>query len=130
MKARLIYSHDGLKKPVLSEVIINTNAPINILEAKITSNQGEMVVDIPVNKKKFKEILQLFKKYGFTVKEIIKTIEINKNKCISCGACISPCPVYAIEQNHNWEVEFIEDKCTGCGICIESCPVRAIIRIG
>jgi NAD-dependent dihydropyrimidine dehydrogenase PreA subunit len=130
MKAKLVYSHDSLKKPVLSEVIFNTNAPLNILEAKISSNQGEMIVDIPVSKKKFEKVLKLFKKYGITVKEVIKTIEINKDKCISCGACVSPCPVYAIEQNLNWEIEFIEDKCIGCGICIEACPVRVITRIG
>ncbi|MEM3382981.1 MAG: 4Fe-4S binding protein [Nitrososphaerales archaeon] len=126
MKMKLIYSRENLGKPILSEVINKTNLPINILEAKITLNTGEMLIDVPAEGEKLKEVSYLFQKAGLIVKEITRTIEIDREKCISCGACVSPCPVKAITQDSNWDVIFHEEKCVGCGICVNACPVRAI----
>ncbi len=126
MKLKLIYSRENLGKPVLSDVISKTNLPINILEAKITLNTGEMLIDVPAVGEKLKEVSNLFQKAGLVVKEITRTIEIDREKCISCGACVSPCPVRAITQDLNWDVDFDEQKCVGCGICVDACPVRAI----
>lgn len=126
MKLKLIYSRENLGKPILSEVIIRSNLPINILEAKITLNTGEMLIDVPAEGEKLKEVSNLFQKAGLIVKEITQTIEIDRERCISCGACVSPCPVRAIIQDSNWDVNFYEEKCIGCGICVDACPVRAI----
>lgn len=126
MKLKLIYSRENLGKPVLSDVISKTNLLINILEAKITLNTGEMLIDVPAVGEKLKEVSNLFQKAGLIVKEITRTIEIDREKCISCGACVSPCPVRAITQDFNWDVDFDEQKCVGCGICVDACPVRAI----
>ena len=44
--------------------------------------------------------------------------------CISCGACVSECPVDAIsEGSSHYE---IGDACIDCGACVSSCPVDAI----
>jgi NAD-dependent dihydropyrimidine dehydrogenase PreA subunit len=126
MKLKLIYSRENLGKPILSEVISKTNLPINILEAKITLNTGEMLIDVPAAGEKLKEVSNLFRKAGLIVKEITRTIEIDYERCISCGACVSPCPVKAITQDMNWDLVFYEEKCIGCGICVNACPVRAI----
>jgi len=44
--------------------------------------------------------------------------------CVSCGACVSECPVDAIsEGSSHYE---ISDACIDCGACVSSCPVDAI----
>lgn len=50
---------------------------------------------------------------------------VDKNKCISCGGCVSVCPIMALELvdkfpscNHN--------KCTNCNICVKFCPAAAL----
>lgn len=48
--------------------------------------------------------------------------EINKNKCIECGACIDTCQFGAISQ----DLEINQYKCEGCSYCSEICPVHAI----
>ncbi|MEM3437993.1 MAG: 4Fe-4S binding protein [Nitrososphaerales archaeon] len=126
MKLKLIYSRENLRKPILSEVITKTNLLINILEAKITLDTGEMLIDVPAKGEKLKEVLHLFQKAGLIVKEITRIIEIDRERCISCGACVSPCPVKAITQDSNWDINFYEENCIGCGICVDACPVRAI----
>ena len=46
------------------------------------------------------------------------------DKCISCGACASECPVGSISQ---WDERFIIDQsaCISCGTCAGVCPVEA-----
>ena len=46
--------------------------------------------------------------------------------CISCGACISECPVDAISEGTPYVID--EDTCTDCGACVEVCPSEAIIQ--
>ena len=53
------------------------------------------------------------------------SIEIRKNDCTGCGACVSVCPFGAIEMAGD-KAE-IGDSCTICGACAEACPVNAII---
>lgn len=51
--------------------------------------------------------------------------KINKDKCLRCGACVSACPVNALELTDSG-VEWDEEKCTFCGNCEKICPVGAI----
>jgi len=53
-------------------------------------------------------------------------INVNKEECISCGACIAACPFGAIVMEEDKAV--ITEACTVCGACVETCPVGAIIR--
>ncbi|MBN1232229.1 MAG: 4Fe-4S binding protein [Candidatus Coatesbacteria bacterium] len=46
------------------------------------------------------------------------------NECVSCGTCISECPVEAISEGEPYVID--PDKCTDCGSCAAVCPVEAI----
>ena len=46
------------------------------------------------------------------------------DKCISCGACASQCPVSCISEGENKYV-IDETKCIDCGGCAGVCPVGA-----
>ena len=48
------------------------------------------------------------------------------DSCIACGACVSDCPVDAIESGDPIYV-IVADKCIDCGACAGSCPVDAIV---
>lgn len=47
------------------------------------------------------------------------------DKCVSCGACVSACPVEAISEGEGKYV-IDADKCVDCGACAGECPVSAI----
>jgi len=52
-------------------------------------------------------------------------IEIDKNKCIYCGACVSVCPVMANILKETF-IEHDAEKCINCANCVKACPMKAI----
>lgn len=126
MKLRLVYPHDRVSVPVLSETVLKTGVLLNILEAKVTPRTGEVVVDVPARGKQLDEVIRRFEKAGVNVEKITGAVQVDSDVCISCGACVSPCPVQAVEQNPDWSVQIDEAKCVRCMVCVDACPVRAI----
>ncbi len=51
---------------------------------------------------------------------------IDKDACISCGACIETCPVEAISFDADTKAEINQDLCIHCGACKNVCPTNAI----
>jgi NAD-dependent dihydropyrimidine dehydrogenase PreA subunit len=126
MRVKLTYSHGVVEKPILSSVVLKTGVPINILEAKVNAQKGELIISIPASGDKLREILNLFREAGVQVQEFAETLRINWEKCIACGACISPCPTRALRFRDDWTLEFNEEKCVACKVCVTACPVKAI----
>ncbi|MCS7120929.1 MAG: 4Fe-4S binding protein [Nitrososphaerota archaeon] len=130
MRVRLIYSPEVVEQPVLARIILNTGLAINILEAKINAQKGEMVVAIPASGDKLEQTLQMFREAGVQVQKFTEILNVDRERCISCGACISPCPTRALWLGSDWRLEYDEEKCIACKTCINACPVKAIrIRI-
>ncbi len=50
---------------------------------------------------------------------------VDTKKCITCGACVSICPVQAIKIV-NGKAQINPKKCIKCGSCSQFCPVSAI----
>ncbi|WP_244972828.1 4Fe-4S binding protein [Fusobacterium necrophorum] len=46
-----------------------------------------------------------------------------ENQCIMCRACVSHCPVKAIDRKINID----RDVCIGCGSCVKACQHGAMI---
>ncbi|MEM2273086.1 MAG: 4Fe-4S binding protein [Candidatus Bathyarchaeia archaeon] len=125
-RVKLVYSHKVVDKPILASIVLRTGVPINILEAKVNAQKGELVVSILADGDKLREILDLFREEGVQVQEITETLRIDWEKCVACGACISPCPTGALRFKEDWSLEFDEDKCVGCRVCVTACPLKAI----
>ncbi|MBS0454705.1 MAG: 4Fe-4S binding protein [Proteobacteria bacterium] len=54
-------------------------------------------------------------------------IEVDKDKCTLCLACVSACPASALQDNANApQLRFIEKNCVQCGLCATTCPENAI----
>ncbi|MEM3592052.1 MAG: 4Fe-4S binding protein [Candidatus Bathyarchaeia archaeon] len=126
MRVKLIYSHDVVEKPILASIVLKTGVPINILEAKVNAQKGELIVSIPATGDKLREVLNLFREAGVQVQEFTETLRIDWDKCMACGACISPCPTGALKFKDDWSIEFDDEKCVACKVCVTACPVRAI----
>ena len=52
--------------------------------------------------------------------------QVDRSKCIDCGACIGLCPVDALNFDEQKALEVQEDKCIQCNACVKACPMKAL----
>lgn len=54
-------------------------------------------------------------------------LNINKKKCVHCGACTAACGKGALfMEKKAWTLAYDELLCIRCNACLKACPLRAI----
>lgn len=121
----LRFSEEIVEQPITAEIILALKVPINIVAAHVNSKGGEVLADVP--DAALEKIVKAYRAKGVTV-SLPKLIEVDSDKCFSCGACVALCPVEAITLAEDKSVVFNKEKCVGstCSACVEACPARAI----
>ena len=124
----LRFSEEQVSQPIASQIIIEYKVPMVILSAHINSKGGEILAEIPDGQQE--KIVKAFRDRGISV-TVPKLIEVDVEKCFSCGSCVALCPVEAISVDQNSSVKFDKEKCVGstCSICVDACPARAITSV-
>jgi Pyruvate/2-oxoacid:ferredoxin oxidoreductase delta subunit len=119
------FNEEQVSQPIASQIIIEYKVPMAILSAHINSKGGEILAEVPDDMQE--KIVEAFRKRGVTV-TVPKLIEVDSDKCFSCGSCVALCPVEAISIAKDSTVQFDKEKCLGstCSICVDACPARAI----
>jgi Pyruvate/2-oxoacid:ferredoxin oxidoreductase delta subunit len=121
----LRFTEEQVPQPITSQIILEYKVPIAILAAHINSKGGEILAEVPDEAQE--KIVKAFRKRGVLV-TVPKLIEVDEEKCFSCGSCVALCPVEAISIDKDFSVRFDKEKCVGstCSICVDACPARAI----
>ena len=121
----LRFSEKIVEEPIISHIILELKVPVNIITAHVNSKGGEVLAEVP--DEALEKLISEFRKRGATV-SIPELIEVDSEKCISCGACVTLCPVEAITIDEDASVVFDKEKCLGstCSACVDACPSRAI----
>jgi len=121
----LKFSEKIVEQPITAQVILEQGVPFNIISAHIEPQGGEILAEIPSTH--FEKVTKAFREKGVTV-TIPELIEVDKEKCFDCGACVALCPVNAITFAEDFSVDFSKEKCIGktCSTCVNACPARAI----
>jgi len=129
LKARLElrYSPTHVNKPILSKAILESGVLINILNARLTATEGIMTIEVSAEESTVSKIVEILRSNGVEVKEIPRYVEINRDKCIDCGACTGVCPTDALKLGGDKRLIVEEDKCILCGNCLKACPMAAVI---
>ena len=119
------FSEEKVSEPIASQIIIEYKVPMAILSAHVNSKGGEILAEVPDDMEE--KIVKAFRERGVEV-TVPKLIEVDNEKCFSCGSCIALCPVEAISLDRDSTVQFDKEKCVGstCSICVDACPARAI----
>jgi Fe-S-cluster-containing hydrogenase component 2 len=121
VRVLLRFSEQIVEEPIISQIVLELKVPINIITAHVNSKGGEVLAEVP--EESLNKIVKAFRKKGVTV-SLPKLIEVDTEKCISCGSCVTLCPVEAITQAEDLSIVFDKDKCLGstCSACVDACP--------
>ncbi len=125
-KVLLRYSTQKATEPILASVIKETDVLPNILYAEVSTKGGEILLAIDAPDKEVDKAIELFKQEGIEAQEIKRAIQLDRDLCFDCGACLSLCPIGALYITDDKSVELDDNKCIYCGLCVPSCPVRAL----
>lgn len=63
---------------------------------------------------------------GFRYLKNVTTLELNGDKCVGCGACLTVCPHRVFLLQGKKAIIAERDACMECGACALNCPVKAI----
>jgi PAS domain S-box-containing protein len=59
------------------------------------------------------------------IKELVKVIGVDKEKCVNCHICINECPVKFCNDGGGDVVEVNHNMCIACGNCLKACTHEA-----
>lgn len=121
----LRFSENIVEEPIIAQIILELKVPINIITAHVNSKGGEVIAEVP--NEALDKVVEAFRQRGAAV-SIPKLIDVDGDECISCGACVTLCPVEAIKIDEDRSIVFDREKCIGslCSACVDACPTRAI----
>ncbi|HSW57553.1 MAG TPA: 4Fe-4S binding protein, partial [Dehalococcoidales bacterium] len=89
--------------------------------------EGLMVVELKGERTNFDKGIEFLVKQGVKIQALSQDVTRNEERCTSCGACVTVCPVGAFEnEKGTMVVRFKNKKCVACGACIKACPPRAM----
>ncbi|NLI40152.1 MAG: 4Fe-4S binding protein [Caldisericales bacterium] len=79
----------------------------------------------PINKPRYKFSLYslMIPFYTKTVLKMFYRVNLDKSKCVKCGACVEICPTGSIKINSCPSFSY---PCAGCYACINHCPTQAL----
>ena len=122
-KVLLKFSENQVEQPITSQIILDLKVSLAILSANVTPSGGEILAE--VSPKDVNRVVKAFKERNVAV-TVQRGVEVDKEKCLNCGACYSICPVGAISFKEDYSISFDQEKCVSCGLCVDACPTRAI----
>ena len=123
MKIVLSYPTQLFDVPILASMILEKKVLINILRAYVDGRRGEMLVEVPDDVAD--DVVERFRNKGIKA-HVGSLIELDKELCVDCGACVSICPTSAIHFEEDLSVTINQSKCIQCALCVNSCPRFAI----
>ena len=91
-----------VERPIIYRLVKDYDLEFNILKASITPEQeGLLVLELKGEQKEYDKGINFLTNSGVKIQSLSQDVTRNEERCTSCGACVTVCPVNAnrIEDN-------------------------------
>ena len=119
-------------KPIVYHLVKDYDLTVNIYRAKVTPEEyGYLVLDVSGAGSNIERAIEYVQTFNVQVSETDKGLTWNKEKCTSCGVCLTHCPTNALHvaDERTRRVAFDANLCIDCLSCIKNCPFGACSSI-
>lgn len=126
-KYKMTFSESNLQESVAYILVSKFNIEPNIIRAGVEDTGGVLILSMKGTDQNISDAIAYLKEQNITVDELGKHISRDKNKCFSCGSCISICPTKSFTIDpETYEVHLNIETCVACGSCLTACPTHAV----
>lgn len=122
----LSFQRFQLDKPLTYKLVKEFDLVVNILQAKVTTEEGKLVLGLEGLEQNIESGIEWLKDQKVIVEPLATGLSVGKDACVDCGACTAVCPTGAVHFLEDWTLDYDEEKCILCLSCVPACPVRAI----
>lgn len=124
-KVLLYFPLSETEKPIVYHLVKDYDLTVNIYRAKVTpEEEGFLALDISGEEENYKKAEKFLASFNVTIQDAAKGLRWDKERCTSCGECLTHCPTQAlhIKDRKTMKVEFDIGKCIECLSCVQNCP--------
>ncbi|MFQ3619338.1 MAG: NIL domain-containing protein [Spirochaetales bacterium] len=127
-KVLFYFPKSETEKPIVYQLVKDFNLMVNIFRAKVTPDEeGFLLLDLTGDTQDLQRAYEWIRSLGVQIREDVKGMRWEEDKCTSCGACLTHCPTNAlhISDLSRRKVVFESERCIECMNCITLCPFGA-----
>lgn len=127
-KYKFTFPERNIQDSVAYTLVTKYNIEPSILRAEVDENgYGVLILKMKGEDANIADAISYLDEMGIIIEKLGKHINRDKDKCFSCGACVSVCPTRAFSVDPDtYEVHLDIDKCIACGSCITACSTKAV----
>ena len=126
----LSFPKDLINQPFVSQLIKEKEIEINILQAYITPEGGQLFAIFKGATTAVEGAIDFLKQQQVKVTLPATNLIWDKERCVHCGGCTGQCTTGALSIDSNtFEVHYEGSSCIACKLCIPACSYGALESI-
>ncbi len=127
-KVLFYFPRSETDKPIVYRLVKEFDLMVNIFRAKVTpEEEGYLLLDLTGTEEDIRRACDWIRSLGVQIREGVKGVRWDEDRCTSCGNCVTHCPTRAlfIPQRSSMKVSFDPNQCIECMNCLDMCPFGA-----
>ncbi len=125
---RFKFDSDSASNPMICYLAKDYDLVFSLLQADVRPGLGGIcILKITGDEEDIRRGLEFAEESGVKTRLLSKSIILDSDSCVDCGACTAVCLQKALTLDPvTAEVLFDNEKCVVCEMCVHACPTNSL----